>query len=265
MPKPKLNLKKHSPSVIRSKSPKRIITFHNSINDIINKFENSKNVDNHFALNTKTSIKHLSNDNPPNNCTKLKIYGNNFCSTLQLKSNSLNKSVGEMVDSISDDVIDSNYNDGSSDDIHINNVQPNDSIEMNEMISDIETIDNDSNIYEYIPFVAEPIVPSTTKFMSLKNINIVRYQLNMFQRFIGILLSFPFFSSINGAGLSTLIFAFFLPRILCENILYPVFRLILGTLYPAYASYKAVRNKDVKDYVSNCPFKLIKNENINKK
>ena len=30
----------------------------------------------------------------------------------------------------------------------------------------------------------------------------------------------------------------------------PTFRLMLGTLYPAYASYKAVRTKDVKEYVS---------------
>lgn len=29
-----------------------------------------------------------------------------------------------------------------------------------------------------------------------------------------------------------------------------VFRLVFGTLYPAYSSYKAVKSKDVKEYVS---------------
>lgn len=78
----------------------------------------------------------------------------------------------------------------------------------------------------------------------------IRQQLQVFQRIIYLLLNLPFFSSINGAGLSTLICAFFLPRFLCQSILYPIFRLVFGTLYPAYASYKAVRNKDNKDYVS---------------
>lgn len=109
----------------------------------------------------------------------------------------------------------------------------------------VDTDDDDDDIVHIMP---PPT--TTTKFMRLKDINLIRCQLNLFQRMVGILFCVPFFSSINGAGLTTLTCAFFMPRILCENILYPIFRLILGTLYPAYASYKAVRNKDVKDYVS---------------
>lgn len=177
-----------------------------------------------------------------------------------------------MVDSISDDVRNDSVEFNGSE----QNSQPNvDPIELDETFDGdgsgvdddddddfdaangaIEPIDNnDSNDFDTMPLnnnrknSACNLAPSS-KFMRLKNINIVRCQLNIVQRMVGILLSFPFLASVNGAGLLTLTCAFFLPRFLCQNLLYPIFRLILGTLYPAYASYKAVRNKDVKDYVS---------------
>ncbi|XP_068985051.1 receptor expression-enhancing protein 2-like isoform X1 [Bombus flavifrons] len=40
-----------------------------------------------------------------------------------------------------------------------------------------------------------------------------------------------------------------MPRSLTYILLYPIFRLVFGNLYPAYASYKAVRTKNVKEYV----------------
>ncbi|XP_076396339.1 uncharacterized protein LOC100882255 [Megachile rotundata] len=40
-----------------------------------------------------------------------------------------------------------------------------------------------------------------------------------------------------------------MPRPLTYVLLYPIFRLVFGNLYPAYASYKAVRTKNVKEYV----------------
>lgn len=49
---------------------------------------------------------------------------------------------------------------------------------------------------------------------------------------------------------------FFAPRMISYFLLYPFCRLVFGTLYPAYASYKAVRTKNLKEYVSHQTFCL---------
>jgi len=51
-------------------------------------------------------------------------------------------------------------------------------------------------------------------------------------------------------GVAACLAAVGLPNVLTKYAIYPGFRLVFGTLYPAYASYKAVRTKDVKEYVS---------------
>lgn len=66
-------------------------------------------------------------------------------------------------------------------------------------------------------------------------------------------------SSVNGAIATTLTFIVLLPRALIKSLFYPGYRLLFGTLYPAYASYKAVRTRNVKEYVS---FPLLINSNF---
>lgn len=56
--------------------------------------------------------------------------------------------------------------------------------------------------------------------------------------------------SLTAIGICFLISIFISPRTCVQNLLFPAFRLVFGTLYPAYASYKAVRTKCVKEYVS---------------
>lgn len=48
-----------------------------------------------------------------------------------------------------------------------------------------------------------------------------------------------------------------MPRSLTYVLLYPIFRLVFGNLYPAYASYKAVRTKNVKEYVSIHSYRIV--------
>lgn len=61
---------------------------------------------------------------------------------------------------------------------------------------------------------------------------------------------FPLKMTLNNIGLLTVLLAIVLPRYFIYQLVYPIFRLVFGTLYPAYASYKAVRTKNVKEYVS---------------
>ncbi|XP_013117781.2 receptor expression-enhancing protein 2 isoform X3 [Stomoxys calcitrans] len=79
--------------------------------------------------------------------------------------------------------------------------------------------------------------------------NVVR-NLTAVGRFLEMLQGLPLpCLSLTTSCICFIIAIFISPRPCAQNIIYPVFRLSFGTLYPAYASYKAVRTKNVKEYV----------------
>lgn len=61
---------------------------------------------------------------------------------------------------------------------------------------------------------------------------------------------FPFpRMSVMSFGLTSLLVVFLAPKSFTERVLYPAFRLIFTVIYPAYRSFKAVRNKNLKEYL----------------
>lgn len=68
--------------------------------------------------------------------------------------------------------------------------------------------------------------------------------------FLEMVSKFPFpRMSVMSFGLISLVAVFLSPRSFTERALYPGFRLIFSVIYPAYRSFKAVRNKNLKEYL----------------
>nr|KAF7389428.1 hypothetical protein H0235_017912 [Vespula pensylvanica] len=74
----------------------------------------------------------------------------------------------------------------------------------------------------------------------------LKHLTNWTQRFVDRL---PVRMTLSNLGILAVFLAIVLPKSLTYILLYPIFRLVFGTLYPAYASYKAVRTQNVKEYV----------------
>ncbi|XP_011505679.1 PREDICTED: uncharacterized protein LOC105368371 [Ceratosolen solmsi marchali] len=64
-----------------------------------------------------------------------------------------------------------------------------------------------------------------------------------------IIMPMPIRLTLENVTVFTLILIVIMPNAITYLLIYPIFRLVFGTLYPAYASYKAVRTKNVKEYV----------------
>ena len=68
--------------------------------------------------------------------------------------------------------------------------------------------------------------------------------------FLEMVSKFPFpRMSVVSFGLTSLLLTFICPRNFTERALYPGFRIVFSIIYPAYRSFKAVRNKNLKEYL----------------
>lgn len=98
-------------------------------------------------------------------------------------------------------------------------------------------------------------ITSTSNNKFTKSNNNLKYGPTKFNRIFELISWLPLsLLSLTGMGVTCLVAAFIMPRAIIHMILYPGFRLLFGTLYPAYRSYKAVRTKNVKEYVSTNSF-----------
>lgn len=74
--------------------------------------------------------------------------------------------------------------------------------------------------------------------------------LNRISGFLDMVSKFPFpRMSVVSFGLTSLLAIFICPRNFTERALYPGFRIVCSIIYPAYRSFKAVRNKNLKEYL----------------
>lgn len=114
----------------------------------------------------------------------------------------------------------------------------------------VNSLCSDFTDYDYEgPYIVEqPMAPDAAA--TVPGSNVVQ-NLNALGRFLELLQRWPLPRlSFNTACICSLIIIFIAPRTCAQTLLFPTFRLFFGTLYPAYASYKAVRTKNVKEYVS---------------
>ena len=110
-----------------------------------------------------------------------------------------------------------------------------------------DDLDDENRMIKYLPRKRSNVTMSSAKEVTKQTIAAVLSRIGGFLEMVS---KFPFpRMSVMSFGLISLLTVFLSPRSFTERALYPGFRLIFSVIYPAYRSFKAVRNKNLKEYL----------------
>lgn len=103
---------------------------------------------------------------------------------------------------------------------------------------------------------SDKFIDNSTVYVRRTNVSMsgakefIKQLLHKISALLEMISKFPFpRMSVVSFGLTSLLAVFIAPRSFTERVLYPGFKIIFTIIYPAYRSFKAVRNKNLKEYL----------------
>jgi len=132
--------------------------------------------------------------------------------------------------------------------------QPQSYVRVNRMQNDDENFGNDENrsivrAYNTNKIDSSVFVRRTNVSMSGAK-EFIKQLLYRISALLEMISRFPFpRMSVMSFGLTSLLTVFIAPRSFTDKVLYPGFKILFTIIYPAYRSFKAVRNKNLKEYL----------------
>lgn len=135
--------------------------------------------------------------------------------------------------------------------------QPQSYVRVNRMQNGDENFGNDENrsiVRAYSKNtnnIDSAVFVQRTKNVSMSGVKeFIKQLLYRISALLEMISRFPFpRMSVMSFGLTSLLAVFIAPRSFTDKVLYPGFKILFTIIYPAYRSFKAVRNKNLKEYL----------------